>query len=217
MTPTRRPARGSCLPIILLAFAVIGLLILIASLALMFTANAGDNLAKFEKELQVLQADATAFEAPGTLELALEPGGALVLISPDGSVGDKRIGRPPANVSYTLTVTSSAGAPVPIESSNMPRNPSAAFELLGWFSVGRADTYTIEVRTTDGSPTPAAIMVCAGDQTQIDTVVAGLGAIGKVAGGICGAICGLVVLLGFGIPALVLRLRRRKPDALEQI
>jgi hypothetical protein len=25
------------------------------------------------------------------------------------------------------------------------------------------------------------------------------------------------VLLGFGIPALVLRLRRRKPDALEQI
>ena len=168
MTPTRRPARGSCLPLLLLVFAIIGLLILIVSLALVFTANAGDNLAKFEKELQVLQADATSFEAPGTLEMHLEPGGALVLISPDGSVGDKRIGRPPANVSYTLTVKSSAGAPVPIEASNMPRNPSAAFELLGWFSVGRADTYTIEVRTADGSPTPAAIMVCAGDQAQVD-------------------------------------------------
>jgi hypothetical protein len=209
-----RPRRGSCLPILLLGLALMGLIILIISLASLFTSNAGTAVSDFDREVNELLTNAKSFEAPGRIEVPLEQGGALVLISPDGTVGDKRIGRPPASVAYTVKVTNAAGNAVEVEASNMPRNPSAAFELLGWFKVNAAETYAIEVQTADGSATPAAIMVCAGDQSQIDVVVNGLTAIGKVAFGICGSVCGIVFMLAFGIPAIIIRLRksRQAPD-----
>jgi hypothetical protein len=193
-----------------------GLLILIVSLASVFTSNAGTAVSDFDREVDTLLAGAHSFEAPGSIDLPLEQGGGLVLISPDGTVGDTRIGRPPANVGYTVTVRNAAGTAVAVEASNMPRNPSAALELLGWFKVDEPGTYSIDVRTSDGSTTPAAIMVCAGTQSQVDVVVDGLTAIGKVALGICGSVCGLGFMIAFGIPAIILRVRKsrkqRDPD-----
>jgi len=62
-----RPRRGSCLPILLLGLALMGLIILIISLASLFTSNAGTAVSDFDREVNELLTNAKSFEAPGRI------------------------------------------------------------------------------------------------------------------------------------------------------
>lgn len=209
--PIRR--RGNCAFQILLALAVIAALVAVGGLVSMLTSGAGDAVTALETEIKTIAQNSQTFEAPGTTTVELAQGGAMLALHPDGMVGDKKIGVPPANVNYTFTVTDSAGNPVKFAPNNAPRNPQSPFEMFGLFEVESAGTYTIEAKTTDGSTTPAAIMVAAADQATADRLAnAGLAIVQGFAGG-CFAICGCLTAIAFVIPAIIVRKKAKAATA----
>ncbi|MFM7261301.1 MAG: hypothetical protein ACKO3W_11920 [bacterium] len=202
-TPIRR--RGNCAFQILLALAVIAALVAVGGLVSMLTSGAGGAMTILETEIKTIAQNSQTFEAPGTATVELSAGGAMLALHPDGMVGDKKIGVPPANVNYTFTITDADGNAVKFDASNAPRNPQSPFEMFGVFEVESAGPYTIEAKTTDGSTTPAAIMVAAADQATADRLAdAGLALVQGFAGG-CFAICGCLSAIAFIIPAFIVR------------
>lgn len=209
--PIRR--RGNCAFQILLGLAVIAALVAVGGLVSMLTSGAGDAVTALETEIKTIVQSGQTFEAPGTATLELAAGGAMLALHPDGMVGDKKIGVPPANVNYTFTVTDSAGNPVKFEPSNTPRNPQSPFEWFGLFEVESAGTYTIEAKTTDGSTTPAAIMVAAADTAAVDRIKASVASLGWAALGACLAPCGCLTAIAFVIPAIIVRKKAKAATA----
>lgn|GEM_PF-1286676 len=202
-TPVLR--RGNCLFQALLAVAVLSFLVSVFGIISMLTSGAGDAVTALETEIKTIAANSQTFEAPGTATLELAEGGAMLALHPDGMVGEKKIGVPPASVNYTFTITDADGNAVKFDANNAPRNPQSPFEMFGLFETKAAGAYTIEAKTTDGSDTPAAIMVAAADKATAERLAnAGL-ALFKGVGGGCLALCGCLAALAFGIPALIVR------------
>ena len=100
-----------------------------------------------------------------------------------------------------------------------PRDPNSPFAVLAAAEIPADGTYAVDVRETGGGETPAAILVAGGSQADLEAMGESAGELAKFAGGACGGVCGLVLLLGCGIPALVIAIRRRKPkvDPLAQL
>lgn len=220
MRPNSHLRRGTCLFQLLLGFAVLGLLLLVIGIVSMVTSKAGDAVSQLQTQIQALVDRATVFEAPASIEVELEQGGGMVALSPDGMVGEKRIGPPPANVNFVVTITDSAGKPVKFEANQAPRNPGAPFEMLGVFETPEKGRYTVDVKTSDGSATPAAVMIAAGSQAEAEALTNSGVAILQGIGGGCVTLCGVFMLLAFGIPALIMRLRSKrgpKSDPLEHV
>ncbi len=219
MRPISNPRRGNCLFQLLLGLAVLGILLLVLGIVSMATSKAGDAVSKLQTQIQSFIDRATVFEAPASIELELDAGGGLVALSPDGMVGEKRIGPPPTNVNFVVTITDAEGKPVKFDANSAPRNPGAPFEMLGVFETPAKGRYTVDVKTSDGSATPAAIMVSAGTKEEAEQLANSGVAILQGLGGGCVTICGLLMLLAFGIPALVMRIRakRARPDPLEHV
>jgi len=210
-TPTRR--RGNCAFQILLALAVIAALLAVGGLVSILTSGAGGAMSTLETEIKTIVQNSQTFEAPGTATVELSAGGAMLALNPDGMVGDKKIGVPPANVNYTFTITDADGNPVEFDANNGPRNPQSPFEMFGFFEVKSAGAYTIEAKTSDGSTTPAAIMVAAADQATADRLAnAGLAIVQGFAGG-CFAICGCLTAIAFVIPAIIVRKKAKAATA----
>jgi len=219
MRPISNLRRGNCLFQLLLGLAVLGVLLLVVGIVSMVTSKAGDAVSKLQTQIQSFVDRATVFEAPASIEIELEQGGGMVALSPDGMVGQKRIGPPPANVNFVVTITDTEGKPVKFEANTAPRNPGSPFEMLGVFETPAKGRYTVDVKTSDGSSTPAAVMVAAGTQEEAKELANSGVAILQGLGGGCVTICGLLMLLAFGIPALVMRIRakRARPDPLEHV
>lgn len=223
-TPNRRLARGTfpsypalrrgnCLFQVLLAVAVLSILVSVFGIISMLTSGAGDAVSALETEIKSIAANSQTFEAPGTATVELAEGGAMLALHPDGMVGDKKIGVPPANVNYTFTITDADGNSVKFDANNAPRNPQAPFEMFGVFETKAAGTYTIQSKTSDGSETPAAVMVAAADKATAERLAnAGL-AIFKGVGGGCLTVCGCLAALAFGIPALIVRKKAKASAA----
>lgn len=218
MTRPAHRRRGSCAVTALLWLAVIALLLLIVGLAGLFTSNAATAFNDVKAKFTELSAKSTKFEAPAKVEIDLPEGGAIIAFAPDGTVGDKRIGMPPPQVSYSVTITDPEGKGVTVERNNSPRNPGSPFEIIGFFKTKSAGKYSVEVKPADGSDTPAAIMVAGGGEEDIQSIANSATSILQGFGSGCLAICGLIGLVGFGVPALVLRARAKKvqPDPMAQ-
>jgi hypothetical protein len=204
--------RGNCLFQILLALAVLCVLVAVAGIVSMLTSGAGKAVTDLQSEIKTIAANSDTFEAPGTATVELESGGAMLALHPDGTVGDKKIGVPPANVTYVFTITGPDGNPVKFDANNQPRNPQAPFEMFGVFEAKTAGAYTIEAKTSDGSATPAAIMVAAADEATAERLASAGLAIFKGIGGGCLSICGCLAAIGFAIPAFFVR-RKAKASA----
>ncbi|MFM1868701.1 MAG: hypothetical protein RL591_2109 [Planctomycetota bacterium] len=202
-TPVLR--RGNCLFQALLAVAVLSFLVSVFGIISMLTSGAGSAVTALETEIKSIAANSQTFEAPGTTTVELAEGGAMLALHPDGMVGEKKIGVPPASVNYTFTITDAEGQPVKFDANNAPRNPQSPFEMFGLFETKTAGAYTIEAKTTDGSSTPAAIMVAAADKATAERLASAGMALFKGVGGGCLALCGCIAALAFGIPALIVR------------
>jgi hypothetical protein len=213
-----RPRRGSCLRQSLVGLTVLGLLLLIGGVVGMVTSGAGSAATGLAAKLESLVEHATVFEAPGTKQLELDVGGGIIALSPKGMVGDKRIGTPPADVTFAVTMTGPEGKPVKLEANNAPRNPTSPFEVLGAFELETKGLYTIDVKSSDGT-TPAAIMVGAAGKDDVELFKSGITAVSQGLLGACGAGCGGLMFLAFGIPALIMSLRAKKQrtDPLEHV
>lgn len=214
-----RARRGSCLLWVLVGFAVLGLVLVIAGIAAMLTSGAGEAVTRMEAQIKAFADRAQAFEAPGGREVELSEGGGLVIVSPNGKVGDKVIGMPSPSTDVSVTITDPDGQPVKFDATQGQRSASRAnqpFQLIGVFETAKSGTYRIEAKTSDGSA--VALSVVAGSKDQIDAMLGTVGAMAQGGIGFCGAICGVGLLLGFGIPALVIRARARKapPDPLAE-
>ena len=218
MRDTTHHRRGNCLLQSLVGLTVLGLLLLIGGAVGMFTSGAGSAATGLAAKFESLVEHATVFEAPGSKEIELDAGGGIIALSPKGVVGDKRIGVPPASVSYAVTMTGPDGKPVKLDANNAPRNPTAPFEMLGVFELETKGLYTIEVKPSDGT-TPAAIMVGAASKEEAEMLAQSTAAILQGLGGGCVAGCGGLMFLAFGIPALIMSLRAKKqrPDPLEHV
>ncbi len=200
-------APRSALGMALIGLALLGLLVTIVGGVFALTSGFTDSTRSFEAEIDTLVENATTFEAPASIELPFEPGGAFVLIAPDGRVGDKVIGRPPSSVGYRITVKDASGTPVGVESAGSRRDPRSRIEILGWFRVPESGSYTVSVATADGSQTPVAIMIASGDESQVDRIVDSIEGIAQGFFGSCCAACGCVLLVGFGVAAIIVRVR----------
>ena len=201
-TPSLR--RGNCLFMTLVGLAVIGLLLLVGGTIAFFVSNPTKAIQDAANSVQAFAANSTALEAPGTFEVELKAGGAGFILSPDGEVEDKVIPTPPANVTYTFTVTDADGTSIKIEPNQAPRRGNEPFYFFGFCEIPADGIYTIEVQASDGT-TPAAILATPATAAEIEELgkAAGAAAIGGAGG--CGAICGLVLLLVGGIGALFAR------------
>lgn len=202
----------------LLCLAVIALLLLIVGLVGLFTSNATTAIKDVETKIKELSAKSTKFEAPAKVEVDLPQGAAIIAFEPEGRVGDKRIGMPPPGVSFSVTVTDPDGKAVEVNRSNSPRTPGSPFELIGAFKTSAPGKYSVEVKADDGSSTPAAIMVAGGSEEDVEGIANAAVSILQGFGSGCLSICGLIGLVGFGVPALVLRARAKKaqPDPVSQ-
>ena len=218
MRTNPQPRRGNCLLQALLGLAVLGLVLVIVGVVGMFMSGAGSAVSGLAAKLGTLAEHATVFEAPGTKQLELDVGGGIIALSPKGMVGDKRIGTPPADVTFAVTMTGPEGKPVKLEANNAPRNPTSPFEVLGAFELDSKGLYTIEVKPSDGT-TPAAIMVGAAGKDDVELFKSGITAVSQGLLGACGAGCGGLMFLAFGIPALIMSLRAKKQrtDPLEHV
>lgn len=211
--------RGNCLFLTLVGLAVLGLLVLIASLVAAVTSKPGEAVQQLESQIQTLAESATRLEAPGSAEVELAKGGVMVLLAPDGEVDGKKISTPGGSVQFDVTITGEDGTEVKVEAMRQPRDPNSPFAVLAAAEIPADGTYTVDVRETGGGETPAAILVAGGSQADLEAMGESAGELAKFAGGACGGVCGLVLLLGCGIPALVIAIRRRKPkvDPLAQL
>ncbi|MCE2882982.1 MAG: hypothetical protein LW636_11590 [Planctomycetaceae bacterium] len=204
--------RGNCL---FQALAALAVLIVIFGIVSMLTSGAGDAVKDFEKQVQSLTDTATTIKAPGQTSIEMKQGGAMVAVLPSGDVAGEKIGAPKAGVTFTVTVTDPSGNPVKFEKGNQSPQAGAPFELLGVFEAKSEGAYKVDVQSSDGSP--AAIMVAAGTQEDIDRAMnSGLAILQGVGGG-CLTICGAGAAVVFGGVALFMRLRKPKPDPLEHL
>lgn len=222
MSPIRsrasHPRRGSCLFQTLIGLALVGLLLLIVGVVGMATSGAGAAAQGLKAQIDSFREHATVFEAPASIELDLGQGGALVALAPDGMVGEKKLGTPPANFGYLVAVTDADGKSVQVEGPRGNRSPGAPFEVLGTFAVETAGRYTIKVTGTSEDAPNAAIMVAAASAEEIEALTTNAVSLFQFGGSACFSICGLVALLGFGIPALIVRARaKRTPDPVAQL
>ena len=207
--------RGNCLFQAIVALAVIGFLVATFGIVSMLTSGAGDAVKDFEKQLQTMMDTATTIKAPGQASIEMKQGGAMVAVLPSGDVGGEKIGAPKEGVTFTVTVTDPSGNPVKFEKGNQSSQAGAPFELLGVFEAKSEGAYKVDVQSSDGSP--AAIMVAAGTQEDIDKAMnTGLAILQGIGGG-CLTICGAGAAVVFGGVALFMRLRKPKPDPLEHI
>jgi hypothetical protein len=199
---------------LLAALAILGAILLIVGAIIAATSGGIGAFSSLKKQFEAFAASAQTFEAPGVGEYEFKKGGAMVMLHPDGQVGDRRIGTPDWKVDFEVTVTDIDGNAVPYERNEAQRQPGAPFELLGFFEIPEDGVYRIDVATSDG--TPAAIMVGSGTSEEVETMLASfLSFMWGVVGG-CFSACGCVILLAFGVPALVLGRSRPKVDPLEQ-
>ena len=155
-----------------------------------------------------------------------QPGGARILLKEveDAErfgvaeiVGDKIIGAPTTDVRYTVSITDKDGNAVAFQANNGPRNPSAPIDLIGTFEVVESGSYKFDIKASDGSATPAAIMIGSVTQEEAAALADSGIALLKGLGGGCVFGCGALMLVGFGIPALIVRSRSKKapPDVLD--
>jgi hypothetical protein len=211
--------RGNCLFLTLVGLAVVGLLVLVVSLVAAITSKPGEAFEKLESKFQTLAEGATRLEAPGSAEIDLAEGGVMVLLAPDGEVDGKKIGTPRGTVQFDVRIIAEDGTEVEVESIRETRDPNSPFAVLAAAEIPADGTYLVDVRETGGGQTPAAILIAGGSQADMDAMGESAGELAKFAGGACGGVCGLVLLLGCGIPALVISIRRRKApvDPLAQL
>ena len=206
-----RHRRGNCLFPALLGLAIVGLVLAVVGVVTLLNSGAAGLAARVEQ----LMKDAQAFEAPGLKDVDMKADGAgLVLVSPDGKVGDKVVGMPAPSTEITIKITGPDGAETKFEAFPGPRDPSSPIQLLGIFETATEGRYRIDASTNDGSSVP--ISVAAGSKEDVRQIASTL-ASGFF--GLCGAVCGLGLLVAFGIPALIVRLKSRAkaPDPLEQM
>ncbi|MFZ9914900.1 MAG: hypothetical protein ACO3IB_06115 [Phycisphaerales bacterium] len=215
MVSTHSIRRGNCLFQAIVGLAILGLLVAIFGIVSMLTSGASDAVKDFEKQLQSIMDTATTIKAPGQTSIELKQGGAMVAVLPSGDVGGEKIGAPKAGVTFTVTVTDPSGGPVKFEKGNQSPQSGAPFELLGVFEAKSEGAYTVDVQSSDGSP--AAIMIAAGTQEDIDKAMNSGLAILKGVGGGCLTICGAGLAVVFGVVALIMRLRKPKADPLEYV
>jgi len=124
----------------------------------------------------------------------------------------------PAPQEAAPEVTDAGGKSVRVEGPRGNRSPGAPFEVLGTFAVETAGRYTIQITGTSEDAPRAAVMVATASGEELEALTATAVSLFKFGGGACFSICGFVALLGFGIPALIVRARaKRTPDPLEQI
>ncbi len=211
------PHRGSCLLSTLFALTIIAVLLIIAGIVLFVTSDAQNAVANLGTMVTSLTDRATTFEAPASIELTLEKGGGAVAYAKDGKVGDKIIGAPTTDVRYTVSITDKDGNAVAFQANNGPRNPSAPIDLIGTFEVVESGSYKFDIKASDGSATPAAIMIGSVTQEEAAALADSGIALLKGLGGGCVFGCGALMLVGFGIPALIVRSRSKKapPDVLD--
>ena len=213
--PTLR--RGACLFQALLGLAVIGILLLVGGIVSLATSDVGAAAKNLGAEITGIVEGSTVMEAPGSVEIELPQGGGIVAFQPDGAVGGKRIGPPPIGVTFNVKITGGDGEVLKFEAKQAPRNPGAPFEMLGFFEVEKQGKYTFDVRASDGSDTPAAIMIAATDKASAERMAqSGIALLQGFSGG-CVAVCGLFLALGCGIPVLIMRKRSKKPDPLAHV
>lgn len=206
-----RHRRGNCLFPALLGIAILGLVLAIVGVVTLLNSGAGGLASRIEKFTQ----DAQTFEAPGFKDVDLKAGGGgLVLISPDGKVGDKVVGLPAPSTEITIKITGPDGSPVPFEPLEGRRDGSAPIQILGGFEATKDGRHQFEATTSDGSSAPLSIV--AGSKEDVEQFAA---TITSGFFGICGTVCGLGLLVAFGIPALIVRMKARAktPDPLEQM
>ena len=191
-----------------MGLAVVGFLLLVGGVIFMLTSDAMSAVADVQKQISNFTEKATTFAAPGSEEVEFDVGGGVVMLSPGGTVGDKTIGTPPSDVTFTVTITDATGTAVEFAPNRSPRQPGAPFELIGFFETPTKGLYKIDVQTSTG--VPAAIMVAAGTEEDVNKLAGSAGQIAAGAGGLCAAGCGGIMLLGFGIPALIVRAKAKK-------
>jgi len=202
--------RGSCGLQILAALAILAVILLIVGVVGFIVSGPSSAASQFEAQLKKFTESATVFEAPGSKEIEFKAGGGVVMLSPEGMVGDKRIGTPPSSVTLDVKIESADGKALKFERNTAPRNPAAPFELIGFFKVDADGTYTVTVTPSDGS-TPAAILVGAGTEQEVASLLSSVAALLTATVSGCVGICGLVGVMAFGIPALVMwRSKRRQ-------
>ncbi len=199
------PRRGNCAFQVLLGLAVLALLVAIYGAVSALTSGVGDAF----KSIQTIISTSNAMEAPGTAKVTMPQGGGLLAFHPDGKVGDKIIGRPPANVTYTVSITGPDGTTVPFQKNTAPRDPNSPFEMLGFFETETDGEYSFDVQASDGS-TPAAIMIASADSTTAKALGSSFA---SAFGGSCLTICGCTAALAFGIPALIVRRKAKNAAA----
>ncbi len=202
---------------ILAAFAVIGVLLMVGGIVSLLTSGAGQAMTDIQTSIETFVADAKTFEAPGELEVELPAGGAIVALAPDGKVGDKQIGTPHPSVEYTVTIKGPDGNDVKFEANSQPRSSGAPFALLGFFETKEADLYKISATTENADDPHAAISVAAGTEKQVEALMNNALALLQGFGGGCFAACGVILALVCGIPALIMRKRKKAPDPLAQL
>lgn len=212
MRSTHPPRRGNILLVILIGLSLIGALLLVAGVVTFLVANPSKAASDLENQFKAFVENSTPLEAPGSFEVEIKKGGAAFFLSPDGKVGDKVIPIPPADISYSVAVTDLDGNPMKFEANRVPRGANDPFYYMGFCETAKDGKYKIKIDASD-SKTKAAVVVAPGSKEEL----AGLmGALGKAAIGVsggCAAICGLLALLCFGIPALIVR-KRSRPDPL---
>lgn len=210
--------RGNCLVATLFGLAFIGLVLLVGGLVGALTSSPADAAAKLSESIHSMQPN--RFEAPGSIEIDLDAGGIIVALAPDGTVGDRRIGAPPAGTRFETTLRDSAGIPLAIQDTDVPTDPNAPFSILATAEIFQKGTYTLDVRSTGDGSVPAAIVVTSGNTAALTMMGESVGTFLKLFGSVCLAAVGLALVLFCGIPGLIVAARQRKlrrPDPLAEL
>jgi hypothetical protein len=204
--------RGSYGVHILLALAVLGLILFGVIGVGLLISGPSTALSEFLLTQRKLEGSATFFEAPATRTIEFKPGAGIVMFSRGGKVGDKRIGSPPSTVTIDVKVTGPDGSAVSYEPNRAPSRilnfPLMPSPILGFFQIRSEGAYTVEVNPSDGT-TPAAILVGSASNEEVESITKNdLLVRERGTRGFLG-FCGLLMALGFGIPALIIWRRKR--------
>jgi len=206
-----RHRRGNCVFPALLGLAIVGLVLAVVGVVMLMNSGAAGLAARIEQFMK----DAQTFEAPGLKDIDMKADGAgLVLINPDGKVGDKVVGLPSPKTEITIKVKGPDGTDVKFDPFEGGRDPSSPIQLLGVFEAANEGRYQVDASTNDGSS--AAIAVVAGSKEDAEQIAS---TIASGFFGLCGTVCGLGLFVAFGIPALIvlMKSRAKAPDPLEQM
>lgn len=206
------PRRGNCLTGLVIALTVLGLLLLIGGVVAFVTNSPTTAMRQLQTELKTLADEATAIEAPATVDIKMKPGYAAFILSPSGKVGDKVIPTPPASVIYTVSMVGPEGDPVKIEPNTAPRNGTEPFYFFGFCELKTEGTYKVAVAASDGS-TPAAILATRAGPEELKRLGGELTRVSIGGVGFCAGACGLAMFVVFGVIALFMR-KKSQPDPL---